>query len=179
MKKLFSLGFIFFFTLILSPTAYNAFADSKIVLSIDNIKRLMEQEPVLANLNKMTETYKVGIYQYYKDRLSGTDMVRTYSMDDRTHIEIRNKDGMWELCQIRNKKTGVIANYKDRRFVEYTRELADGTIGHYAMSKVNTIVAEDLTVKKADFYTRFTDDGLIYICFDKAKCRDTEITFKK
>ena len=181
MKKLFYLGFIFLFAFILSSTGYIAFADSKMVLSINNIKRLMDQEAVLANLNHMTATYRVGAYRYYKDKLSGTDIVRTYSMDDRTHVEVLNKNGMWELCQIRNEKKGVISNYKDRHFVEYTRELADGTIAHYGMSKINKIVAEDWRVKKADFYTRYTEDGFFYICFDKAKCRNREniIAFKK
>jgi len=169
MKKSFMriILFIGFLTLFLSLVGYEAFADSTIMQSIDESMPLIEQEKILMGLNKKNLTRDDGMYEYYKDAMTGIEKIRIFSLGRRDEIELLHDNGKWRIIQIRDKKIGVIANYKDGQFVEYSRILPNGMIAHYLRQK---LANKDRAAKKADFYTRITKRGVFYICFDQAKC---------
>ena len=162
MKKLFALGLSLFITLAISANSFAAISGSQEVNRIMSIQPVLDQEQAIGDLIETVPSSNDGIYQYYDDPSGIVEKIRVFSLGDRTEIEILNNEGKWQLAQIRNNKTGVIANYEDGEFIEYTRKLDQGVIAHY-LDHYNKITT-DQNGQNADFYTRFTKDG-IYACF--------------
>ncbi len=162
MKKLLTLGLSLLITLVISATGFAALSGSQEVNRIMSIQPILDQEQAIGELKEMVPASNDGVYQYYNDPSGILKKIRVFSLGDRTEIEILNNEGKWQLAQIRNEKTGVIANYKKGEFIEYTRKLDKGIIAHY-LDHYKKVTA-DPTGQNADFYTRFTEDG-IYACF--------------
>lgn len=161
MKRLVTLGLTLFFTFILSSTVFASSVDSRQIKRIINIQPLLDQELVIGNLKELIPTSNDGSYQYYKLGSMSKKTIRSLSKNDRTEVEIQNNHGEWELAQIRFDKTGVTANYKNGSLLGYTRKLGDDILAHYMdRNEAET----DPTGQNADFYTKFTDDGL-YTCY--------------
>ncbi len=168
MKRFLSLGLVLFFSLNLSSTGYAEKKDSKKVSNVSEVNSVLAQAQILTNLNEMTSACNEGGYQYYKDNSSSIEKIRSFSMDDRTEIQILNDEGKWRLAQIRNNKTGVIAHYKNREFIEYTVELPGNIIAHYKDD--HPVLEKHPHFKKADFFTKFT----YLICSEKEVCLNSQ-----
>lgn len=162
MKKFINFGIALLFTFILSSTSFASLADSQQINKIVSIQPILDQEQAIGELKEMVPTSNDGVYQYYDDPSGIVKKIRVFSIGDRTEIEMLNNEGQWRLAQIRNDETGVIANYIKGEFVGYTRKLENEITAHY-LDHYNKVVA-DKTGRNADFYTRFTEDG-IYACF--------------
>jgi len=162
MKKLLTLGLSLFIAFVISANGFAAISGSEEINRIMSIQPVLDQEQVIGELKEMVPSSNDGVYQYYDDPAGIVKKMRSFSLGDRTEIEIINNEGKWELAQIQNNKKGIIAHYKDGKFIEYTRRLGNGIVGHY-FDHYNKIM-EDPKGQNADFYTRFTKDG-IYACF--------------
>ncbi len=161
MKKFISLGIILSISFFLSSTSFASLLESQEISRIVNFQPALDQEQIVGNLNELVTANNDGTYQYYKFGSSGKSNVRVLSKNDRTEIDILDKKGTWNLAQIHFDQTGVIANYKRGKLLSYTKRLGKNILAIYHDQDQ---AEADKTDKSADFYIRFSEDG-IYTCY--------------